>query len=61
MEAKSFIEPILEKRGQVIMTSLDVKRAFDSAWWPGILQGLETSAAQDTCTNSVRDSSTTEQ
>jgi hypothetical protein len=40
MEAKSFIEPILEKRGLVIMTSLDVQGAFDSAWWPGILQGL---------------------
>ena len=40
MEAKSFIEPILEKRGPVIMTSLDVQGAFDSPWWPGILQGL---------------------
>jgi hypothetical protein len=40
MEAKSFIEPVLENRGLVIMTSLDVQGAFDSAWWPGILQGL---------------------
>jgi len=40
MEAKSFIEPILENRGLVIMTSLDIQEAFDSAWWPGILQGL---------------------
>ena len=40
MEAKSFIEPILENTGLVIMTSLDVQGAFDSAWWPGILQGL---------------------
>ena len=41
MEAKQFIEPVLEKRGLVIMTSLDVKGAFDAAWWPGILQGLK--------------------
>jgi len=40
MEAKLFIAPILENRGIVIMTSLDVQGAFDSAWWPGILQGL---------------------
>ena len=40
MEAKSFIEPVLENRGLVIMTSIDVQGAFDSAWWPGILQGL---------------------
>jgi len=23
------------------MTSLDVKGAFDAAWWPGILKGLK--------------------
>jgi hypothetical protein len=40
MEAKTFIEPVLENRGLVIMTSLDVQKALDSAWWPGILQGL---------------------
>jgi len=34
MEAKLFIAPILENRGIVIMTSLDVQEAFDSAWWP---------------------------
>ena len=37
MEAKSFIQPILENKGLVIMTSLDVQGAFDSAWWPAIL------------------------
>ena len=31
MEAKRFIEPILESRGAVIMMSLDVKGAFDAA------------------------------
>jgi hypothetical protein len=41
MEAKQFIEPVLEKRCLVILTSMDVKGAFDAAWWPGILQGLK--------------------
>jgi hypothetical protein len=40
MEDKSFIQPILENRGLVIMTRLDVQKAFDSASWPAILQGL---------------------
>jgi len=37
---KQFIEPELEKGKVVIMTSLDVKGAFDAAWWLAILQGL---------------------
>ena len=41
MEAKKFIQPVLEKRGLVIITSLDVKGAFDAAWWPSILQTLK--------------------
>jgi len=41
MEAKKFIQPVLENRGLVIMTSLDVKGAFDAAWWPSILQALK--------------------
>jgi len=41
MKAKKFIELVLEKRGFVIMTSLDVSEAFGAAWWPSILQGLE--------------------
>jgi len=41
MEAKKFIEPVLENRGVVIMTSLDVKVAFDPAFWPSILHGLK--------------------
>jgi hypothetical protein len=40
MEAKSFIEQVLENRGIVILASLDVRGAFDSAWWPGIIDGL---------------------
>jgi hypothetical protein len=31
MEAKQFIKPVLEKRGMVIMTSMDAKGAFDAA------------------------------
>jgi hypothetical protein len=41
MEAKIFIEPELEKRKFVIMTSPDVKGAFDAVWWPGVLKGLK--------------------
>jgi len=41
MEAKQFIEPVLEKRGLALMTSLYVKGAFDAAWWPGILKKLK--------------------
>jgi hypothetical protein len=43
MEAKKFIEPELEKRKGVIMTSLYVKGTFDAAWWPSILKGLKDS------------------
>jgi len=38
-EAKHFTEPVLENRGVVVMTSLDVKEAFDAAFWPSILHG----------------------
>jgi hypothetical protein len=40
MTVKQFIEPELERRRVVIMTSLDVKGAFGAAWWPAILQRL---------------------
>ena len=42
MDAKLFIQSILENRGLVIMNSLDVQKAFGSASWPAILQGLRT-------------------
>jgi len=41
MEAKSFIEPLPERRGVVIMTMLDVKLDFDAAPWASILHGLK--------------------
>jgi hypothetical protein len=40
MEARKFIEPQLENGRVVRMVSLDVRGAFDSAWWPAILKGL---------------------
>jgi hypothetical protein len=40
MAVKQFIEPELERGRVVIMASLDVKVAFDAAWWPAILKGL---------------------
>ena len=40
MAVKQFIEPELEKDEVVIMASLDVKGAFDAAWWPAILKEL---------------------
>jgi hypothetical protein len=43
VEAKKLIELELVKRKVVIMTSVDVKGAFDAAWWPSILKGLKDS------------------
>ena len=40
MTVKAFAQPIIENRGLIIMTNLDVQKAFDSAAWPVILQGL---------------------
>jgi len=40
MEVKQYIEPHLERGGVAIMVSLDVHGAFDSVWWPVILQRL---------------------
>ena len=40
MAVKQFIEYELEKGRVAVMASLDVKGAFDAAWWPAILRGL---------------------
>jgi len=40
MAVKQYIKPELEKGKVVIMASLDVKGAFDMAWWPAILKRL---------------------
>jgi len=50
MTVKQFIEPELEMRA-VIMTSLNVKGAFDAAWWPAILRGLREAECPGTFTN----------
>jgi hypothetical protein len=46
MEAKKFIEPELGNRKVVIMTSLDVKGAFDAVWCPSILKELKASGCR---------------
>jgi hypothetical protein len=38
MEVKNFIEESLRLKQCVVIVSLDVKAAFDAAWWPGILK-----------------------
>jgi hypothetical protein len=40
MAVKQFIESELERGRVVNMASLDVKGAFDAAWWPAIVKGL---------------------
>jgi hypothetical protein len=41
MAAKDFIEETLTKGQIVTLVSLDVKGAFDSPWWPSILQAFK--------------------
>ena len=41
MKAKHIIQQVLESRGVVIMTSLDVKGPSDAASWQTILHGLK--------------------
>jgi hypothetical protein len=41
MEAKKCIEPVLEKRGWVIRSCLNVQGAFNAAQWPSIFKGLK--------------------
>ena len=40
MAAKGFVRENLQQRNYVVMVSLDVKGAFDVAWWPSILSNL---------------------
>ena len=40
MVVKQFIESEIKKKNCVVVTSLDVKGAFDAAWWPSILKSL---------------------
>ena len=41
MAVKNFIEETLKNKQHVAMISLDVKGAFDAAWWPSILNSLK--------------------
>jgi hypothetical protein len=41
MAVKDFIDEALTRRQIVALVSLDVKRAFDAAWWPSILKALK--------------------
>jgi hypothetical protein len=40
MEVKNFIEESLKLKQCTVIVSLDVKGAFDAAWWPSILKQL---------------------
>ena len=52
MEARQCIEPQLERGRVVIMASLDVMGAFESAWWPAILKGLRGAKCPENFTTS---------
>jgi hypothetical protein len=39
-EVKNFIEESLRLKQCTVIVSLDVKGAFDAAWWPSILKQL---------------------
>lgn len=41
MAVKEFIQRNISERNSIVVTSLDVKGAFDSAWWPSILHNLQ--------------------
>ena len=40
IEVKNFIEESLRLKQCTVIVSLDVKGAFDAAWWPSILKQL---------------------
>jgi hypothetical protein len=41
MAVKDFVEEALKAREVLVIASLDVKGAFDAAWWPSILKSLK--------------------
>jgi hypothetical protein len=54
MAVKDFIDEALT-RGQIVaLVSLDVKGAFDAAWWPSILKTLKDFTVPGTYTTSLR-------
>jgi hypothetical protein len=40
MAVKGFAKENLQQRNYIIMVSLDIQGAFDTAWWPSILSNL---------------------
>jgi hypothetical protein len=38
---KDFVEEGMKAGGVLVLVSLDVKDAFDAAWWPSILKSLQ--------------------
>ena len=40
MSLKIFVEENLNKNRYMVLVSLDIQGAFDSAWWPAIMQSL---------------------
>jgi hypothetical protein len=41
MAVKDFVETVLVAGEVIVLVSLDVKYAFNAAWWPSILNGLK--------------------
>jgi len=41
MAVKDFVEKGLVAGEFIVLVSLDVKGAFDAAWWPSFLNGLK--------------------
>ena len=50
MAAKGCVRENLQQRNYVVMVSLDVKGAFDAAWWPSILSNLRFRRCRKICT-----------
>jgi len=42
MALKEYVQESLKEELYVALVSLDIKGAFDAAWWPGILFSLKT-------------------
>jgi hypothetical protein len=51
MALKNFVIEGLAAGDFIVLVSLDVKGAFDAAWWPAILKELKDYGCPKTCTN----------
>jgi len=50
MVTEGFVWENLQQRNYVVMVSLDVRGAFDAAWWPSILSSLRDLRCPKICT-----------